>query len=160
VWLLTLPPYCKKIKNRIGREIGMESKNTPVIGKDALGREIRDLSKIPWWGVDRKAIEWYPVINYDKCATCGICFVTCGRRVFDFDRKEGKVIVARPYNCMVACQTCMNLCPTGAISFPDVSYIKKLVAQNKIVKKAFEIIKPLLPDEHLSTKETETNPEP
>ncbi|ACM22923.1 4Fe-4S ferredoxin, iron-sulfur binding domain protein [Thermotoga neapolitana DSM 4359] len=54
----------------------------------------------------------------------------------------------------------MNLCPTGAISFPDVSYIKKLVAQNKIVKKTFEIIKPLLPDEHLSIKETETDPEP
>lgn len=61
---------------------------------------------------------------------------------------------------MVACQTCMNLCPTGAISFPDASYIKKLVAQNKIVKKAFEIIKPLLAEDHLSPKETETKPEP
>jgi hypothetical protein len=54
----------------------------------------------------------------------------------------------------------MNLCPTGAISFPDASYIKKLVAQNKIVKKAFEIIKPLLAEDHLSPKETETKPEP
>lgn len=67
-----------------------EAKNAPLIGKDALGREVRDLSKVPWWGVDRKEIEWYPTIDYDKCVTCGICFVTCGRRVFDFDKKREK----------------------------------------------------------------------
>jgi NAD-dependent dihydropyrimidine dehydrogenase PreA subunit len=133
--------------------------NAPIIGKDALGREVRDLSVIPWWGVDRKEIEWYPTIDYDKCATCGIFFVTCGRMVFDFDKKEGKVIVAHPYNCMVAFQTCANLCPTGALSFPDASYTKKLVAKNKVVKKAYEIICDLFPKDHLTEEETKTTPE-
>ncbi len=130
-----------------------------VIGKDALERIVKDLSKIPWWGMSRREIEWYPTIDYNKCATCGICFVTCGRRVFDFDVKDKKVFVAYPYNCMVACQTCANLCPTGAISFPDPGYIKMMVAKNKVVKKAFEIICHLLPEDKLSEKETETTPE-
>ncbi len=132
--------------------------NAPVIGKDALGRVVKDLSMVPWWGMDRPEIKWYPTIDYDKCATCGICFVTCGRRVFDFDAKDKKVVVAYPDNCMVACQTCANLCPTGAISFPDASYIKTLVARNKVVKKAFEIIRPLLSKENLSEEEVETKP--
>lgn len=79
--------------------------------------------------------------------------------MFDFDKKEGKVIVTRLRNFMVACQTCMNLCPTEAISFPDASYISWL-QKNKIVKKAFEIIKPLLTEDHLSSKGIETKPEP
>jgi len=134
-------------------------KGIPVIGKDALGREVKELSKVPWWGMERTKIEWYPSIDYDKCATCGVYFVTCGRRVFDFDKKTEKVVVAHPYNCMVACQTCANLCPTGAITFPNTDYIKKLVAQNKIVKKAFEIISPLLSKDTLSGKETKSTPE-
>jgi NAD-dependent dihydropyrimidine dehydrogenase PreA subunit len=133
-------------------------KDVPTIGKDALDREVKDLSKVPWWGMERTKIEWYPTIDYNKCATCGICFVTCGRRVFDFDKKSGKVVVAHPYNCMVACQTCANLCPTGALKFPSPEYIKELSAKNKLVKKAFEIISPLMPKDKLSEKETETTP--
>lgn len=115
----------------------------PVIGKDALERPVKDLSVIPWWGIERKKIEWYPTINYDLCATCGICFITCGRRVFDWDKEEGKPIVARPYNCMVGCSTCATLCPCNAIEFPSKEYIKKLVIENGIIRKAFEITKPL-----------------
>jgi len=131
----------------------------PAFGKDALGREIKDLSKVSWWGINRTEIEWYPTIDYDKCATCGICFVTCGRRVFDFDKTSERIVVARPYNCMVACQTCANLCPTGALNFPDSSFIKTLVARNMIVKKAFEIISPLMSKGELSEEETKTTPE-
>ncbi|MCD6372995.1 MAG: ferredoxin family protein [Thermococcus sp.] len=114
-----------------------------VIGKDALGRPVKDLSVIPWWGVDRKDIEWYPKINYDRCAGCGICFITCGRRVFEWDRENGKPVVARPYNCMVGCSTCATLCPCDAIEFPPKEYIKKLVVENGIIRKAFDITTPL-----------------
>ena len=134
--------------------------NAPIIGRDALGRVVRDLSVVPWWGMDRMEIDWSPRIDYDKCATCGICFVTCGRRVFDFDKNEKRMVVAHPNNCMVACQTCANLCPTGAISFPEVGYIKTLVARNKVVKKAFEAICHLIQDEGLSEEEMETQPQP
>ncbi len=123
----------------------MDKKDAPVVGKDKLGREVRDLSVIKWWGVDRKEIEWYPKINYERCARCGLCFIGCGRRVFDWDDKEDKPIVARPYNCMVGCQTCANLCPCGAIEFPDVSYAKRWVAEAEVLRKAFEIMEPIRP---------------
>jgi len=132
--------------------------NMPTIGKDALGREVKDLTKIPWWGMDRKEINWYPTIDHDKCAGCGLCFVTCGRRVFDWDKKLSKPVVAQPYNCMVGCQTCANLCPTSAISFPDVNEMKKLVAKNNVVKKSFEKISPLINcDNPLTDEETESD---
>jgi len=46
-----------------------------TFSKDVLGREVKDLSNIAWWGIDRKEIEWFPQINYDKCARCGVCFI-------------------------------------------------------------------------------------
>ena len=125
---------------------------------DASGREVKDLSSIPWWGIDRKEIPWYPTINYDKCARCGVCFVSCGRRVFDWDKNEDKPVVARPYNCMVACQTCANLCPCGAIEFPDIELVRKLAAKAQVVKKAFQILAPIVKRTKVSPEETQIKP--
>ncbi|WP_297510567.1 ferredoxin family protein [Thermococcus sp.] len=137
----------------------MSKANAPVIGKDALGREVKDLSVIPWWGVDRREIDWYPKINYDVCAGCGICFVTCGRRVFDWDVERSVPIVARPYNCMVGCNTCAMLCPCNAIEFPPKEYLRKWVAKAKVTKKAFEIVDRIMPKNHLSEEEITATPE-
>ena len=117
-----------------------DMKDAPLIGKDALGREVRDLSVLPCWGIQRKEIKWYPEIDYGKCVGCGLCFITCGRRVFDWDKRERKPLVARPYNCMVACTTCQKLCPANAIIFPEDVYVKRLVATAGIVKKAREML--------------------
>ena len=136
-----------------------EPQNTvPVIGKDSLGREVKDLSVTPWWGVDRKEIEWHPSINYDKCIGCGLCFATCGRRVFDWDRDKKRPYVAQPNNCMVACTTCGTLCPQGAIEFPPRESIQKLVVEARVVKKAFDKTASLRTKEPLSEKEIETSP--
>ena len=137
----------------------MSNVDAPVIGKDALGRPVKDLSVVPWWGVERKKIEWYPKINYDVCAGCGICFVTCGRRVFDWDIQEGKPVVARPYNCMVGCSTCAMICPCDAIEFPPKEYIKKWVAKGRVTKKAFEIVAQITKKNHLSEEEVTATPE-
>ncbi|ASJ14491.1 4Fe-4S dicluster domain-containing protein [Thermococcus radiotolerans] len=137
----------------------MSGGEAPIIGKDALGRPVKDLSVIPWWGVDRKDIEWYPKINYDKCAGCGLCFVTCGRRVFEWDPDNAKPIVARPYNCMVGCSTCAMLCPCDAIEFPDKAYLRRWVARARVVKKAFEIVDSIMPKNHLSEEEIKSTPE-
>ncbi|RLG75897.1 MAG: 4Fe-4S ferredoxin [Thermoprotei archaeon] len=103
----------------------MGSSSAPVIGKDILGRPIRDFSGSEWWGVPRKEIPWYPRINYDRCIGCGICFLTCsGRVVYDWDFSTMKPIVARPYNCMVGCDTCAKLCPRDAIVFPHLSELR------------------------------------
>jgi len=70
-------------------------------------------------GVDRDQIDWYPIIDESKCIGCGMCVTTCGRGVYKFDYENRKSKVANPNNCMVACQTCANLCPAKAITFAE-----------------------------------------
>jgi NAD-dependent dihydropyrimidine dehydrogenase PreA subunit len=70
-------------------------------------------------GVDREQIQWNPVIDESECIGCGMCVTTCGRGVYKFDYEKMKSKVANPTNCMVACQTCANLCPAKAITFAE-----------------------------------------
>jgi len=116
----------------------MDMKDAPLIGKDALDREVRDLSVIPWWGLERKTVEWYPRIDPDKCSGCGVCFITCGRRVYDWDQETDRSVVTHPYNCQVACTTCANLCPSKAIEFPSVDEAHHAAAKAQVVKKAYQ----------------------
>ena len=105
--------------------------------KDVLRRTIKDLSQSDWWGLPRREVPWYPRIDYEKCVGCGVCFMTCkGRVVYDWDFEKMRPIVARPYNCMVGCSTCANLCPAGAISFPSKNELEKYRNKAKVVAKA------------------------
>lgn len=89
-------------------------------------------------GVDRKEIQWNPVIDESKCVGCGMCATSCSRGVYKFDYEKNKSKVANPTNCMVACITCSNLCPAGAISFVREDETPRGKAQ-KIVKN-FQLI--------------------
>ena len=94
-----------------------------------------------WFGVPREQIEWYPIIDEENRIGCGVCVVACGRKVFRYDYVNKKARVVYPYNCMVACQTCVNLCPSNAISFErngqtEREQIQGLVKDYNIVKKA------------------------
>jgi len=82
-------------------------------------------------GIDRDKINWHPTIDESKCIGCGLCATTCGRGVYKFDYENRKSKVANPNNCMVACQTCANLCPMKAISFAE---------ENKTREKAQKIV--------------------
>ena len=77
----------------------------------------QDLKFAKFHGVDREQIQWNPVIDESKCIGCGMCATSCGRGVYKFDYENRKSKVANPNNCMVACQTCANLCPASAIVF-------------------------------------------
>ena len=113
------------------------------MGRDALGREVKDYSNTEWWGINRKDIEWFPRIDYELCIKCGLCYITCARCVYDWDFNESKPVVARPYNCLVGCCTCANLCPRDAISFPPIGYLRKNRDKARAVAKSLGIIRSL-----------------
>jgi len=92
-----------------------------------------------WHGIKRKEVDWYPVVDEEKCIGCGLCTITCGRKVYKYDFASKKTKVFNPYNCLVGCQTCANLCPSGAISFAEEGTTPAEKAQG-IVRK-YNIVK-------------------
>ena len=102
---------------------------------------ILDKKFAKWHGIDRRLIKWYPEIKENKCIGCGLCFVTCGRDVFDFDEERKVPIVARPYHCMVGCSTCAVACPSNAIEFPGKELVIEAERKFKILRSIKERIK-------------------
>jgi len=98
--------------------------------------EFKDLSQTPWHGIPRKEIKWYPKTIEENCIGCGLCYLTCGRAVYDFDFERKRPIVARPYNCMVGCSTCGTICTQDAIEFPGLGFIRGLVRKKKPISAA------------------------
>lgn len=99
-----------------------------------------DFSQSKWHGIPRQDIPWHPTVNADVCIGCELCYVTCGRDVYEIsvlDQGGRKAQVQRPLNCMVGCSTCAVVCPTHAISFPSTDIIWHLEREHKI----FEIVR-------------------
>jgi NAD-dependent dihydropyrimidine dehydrogenase PreA subunit len=94
----------------------------------------KDLSNQLWHGIPRKEIPWYPTISAEKCIGCELCYISCGREVFEYDESTRKAAVERNYNCMVGCSTCSTVCPTEAITFPGRDLIWKFEKEFKIFK--------------------------
>lgn len=85
-----------------------------------------------WHGIPRKEVPWFPTVDPDTCIGCGLCFVTCGRGVYEL--LERKAEAAKPYACMVGCSTCGTVCPTGAIRFPEKAIVQRIEREHKIFK--------------------------
>lgn len=85
-----------------------------------------------WHGVPRTEIPWFPTVDASKCIGCELCYLSCGRSVYEI--AERKSVVANPYNCMVGCSTCAVVCPTQAISFPGRDLVWKVEREHKIFK--------------------------
>ena len=94
----------------------------------------KDYSQTNWHGVPRKDIQWFPTVDIDKCIGCELCYVTCGREVYEMvDEEKGhKSSATRPFNCMVGCSTCGMVCPTQAISFPSKDLMWGIEREYKI----------------------------
>ncbi len=92
------------------------------------------MSKISneWHGIPRKDIPWYPTVDKEKCIGCGLCFVTCGRNVYEIKNKKAEVVNA--YNCLVGCTTCATICPVSAISFPEKELVHKIEKEHAILQ--------------------------
>jgi len=89
--------------------------------------------KVPTWhGIPRDQIPWSPKVDPDACIGCDLCFVTCGRGVYEM--QDRLAVAVNPMSCMVGCNTCAIVCPTDAIGFPNRDLIWKLERQHKIFK--------------------------
>jgi NAD-dependent dihydropyrimidine dehydrogenase PreA subunit len=62
-------------------------------------------------------IAWYPVIDYDRCVSCGQCAEFCLFGTYEVD-EGGRVRVAHPAKCKLNCPACARVCPKSAIVFP------------------------------------------
>ena len=76
-----------------------------------------------WHGIPREEIPWRPTVDPDACIGCQLCYITCGRAVYEME--DGVAVEVDPMNCAVGCTTCGNICPTGAITFPPMDAVWK-----------------------------------
>lgn len=94
----------------------------------------KDLSSTLWHGVPRREIPWFPKVDPEACIGCQLCWVTCGREVYEI--RPGppmKAEAAHPLNCMVGCTTCAMVCPSDAISFPGRDIVRKVEREHRIL---------------------------
>ena len=86
----------------------------------------------PWHGIPREDIPWYPKVDDDACIGCQLCYITCGRSVYEMG--DGVAVAVDPMSCAVGCSTCGNICPTGAITFPPMDAVWKLERERQIFR--------------------------
>jgi outer membrane protein TolC/NAD-dependent dihydropyrimidine dehydrogenase PreA subunit len=79
-------------------------------------------------------------MNVETCIGCELCYVTCGREVFEMvsvnNKRKSKV--ERPYNCMVGYSMCSVVCPTEAISFPSRDIVTNIERESNVFKVAHQ----------------------
>ena len=77
--------------------------------------------------IPREKIPWFPAIDEEKCIGCGECYEFCGNGVFEWDKKNDRPLVMKPFNCVVSCSACKSLCSQEAISFPTMEEIREVI---------------------------------
>jgi len=91
-----------------------------------------DDKKNTWHGIPREDVPWIPTVDAEGCIGCQLCYVTCGRGVYEMH--DGVAVAAAPMECAVGCSTCANICPTAAISFPTLDAVWKLERERQIFR--------------------------
>jgi len=44
-----------------------------------------------------------------------------------YSRQGDKIVVSKPYECIVGCEACRHRCPAGAISFPTREELRQML---------------------------------
>ena len=52
-----------------------------------------------WHGIPREEIPWFPTVDADACIGCQLCYVTCGRAVYEM--RDGVAVAVDPMSCAV-----------------------------------------------------------
>lgn len=88
--------------------------------------------KKTWHGIPRDEIPWKPAVDAEACIGCQLCYVTCGRAVYEM--QDGVAVPVAAMECVVGCSTCGNVCPTGAITFPALDLVWKVERERQIFR--------------------------
>jgi NAD-dependent dihydropyrimidine dehydrogenase PreA subunit len=75
--------------------------------------------------VPRESIPWYPTVNVDACTGDRACIDFCKNAVFRWDEEGNYPVVEHPYNCVLGCSTCSEICPAEAITFPTLQALRE-----------------------------------
>jgi len=90
------------------------------------------VEKKTWHGIPREAIPWLPTVDADACIGCQLCYITCGRAVYEMHDNVAVAVAAM--ECVVGCSTCGNVCPTGAITFPSLDSVWKMEREHQMFR--------------------------
>ena len=63
--------------------------------------------KKTWHGIPREEIPWLPTVDAEACIGCQLCYITCGRAVFEMH--DNVAVAVSAMECMVGCSTCGNV---------------------------------------------------
>jgi len=77
--------------------------------------------------IPREKIPWYPTVQTDICTADQECINFCKNDVFEWDEENGHPIVKNPFNCVVGCSACAEICPAEAITFPTMDEMRAVV---------------------------------
>ena len=91
--------------------------------------KVNSMSEETYEGIPRNKIPWHPIINYEKCTSCGKCVDFCHVQSFGFEEEDGKkkTVVKNLNACIVFCRGCEDICPSGAITHPSEEETKQLI---------------------------------
>jgi Na+-translocating ferredoxin:NAD+ oxidoreductase subunit B len=76
-------------------------------------------------------VENFPVVNPDKCVSCGVCVRTCPKKIIEIQTLKARVFVPCSTKdlgknvkevCQVGCigcKLCVKACPAGAVAYED-----------------------------------------
>ena len=76
-------------------------------------------------------IDRFPVVDPDKCVSCGVCVKTCPKGIMEIQslkarvwvpcstKDKGKAVMAVCKVGCIGCKMCVKACPAGAVSYED-----------------------------------------
>lgn len=62
-----------------------------------------------------------PIIDKEKCISCGICSTSCWRGIY-VKTDDGMTVDYEKLKSCIGCMECYKVCPTGALNMTDMKY--------------------------------------